>query len=87
MAGHAQEQPTLYYLSFPIESQLLAVCGNPSRLTVALACRTDITQQQSTRVRSWIAILGAAGELTEKQSILLHNALFHAQPDKVLVES
>ena len=63
MAGHAQEQPTLYYLSFPIESQLLAVCGNPSRLTVALACRTDITQQQSTRVRSWIAILGAAGEL------------------------
>ena len=48
MAGHAQEQPTLYYLSFPIESQLLADCGNPSRLTVTLTYRTGITQQQST---------------------------------------
>ena len=48
MAGHAQEQPMLYYLSFQIESQLLAVFGNPSMLTVTLICPTGITQQQST---------------------------------------
>ena len=64
MAGHAQEQPTLYYLSFPIESQLLAVCGNPSKLTATLTCRTGITQQQSTlRFVRGTQFLGAAGEL------------------------
>ena len=51
-------------LSFPIESQLLALCGNPWKLTVTLTCRTAITQQQSTLCfRSRISILGAAGEL------------------------
>ena len=48
MAGNAQKQLTLYYLSFLIESQLLAACGNPSKLTVTLTCCTGITQQQST---------------------------------------
>lgn len=48
MACHAQKQLTLYYLSFLIESQLLSACGNPSKLTVTLTCRTGITQHQST---------------------------------------
>ena len=48
MAGHAQEQLTLYYLSFPIKLQLLAVCGNPPKLTVTLTWHTVIPQQQST---------------------------------------
>ena len=64
MAGHAQEQPTLYYLSFPIESQLLAVCGNP----IEVNCNFDLPHRYNTtakysRFRSRIAILGAAGEL------------------------